>query len=96
MRALICAALLCVAGPAMSDMVFRDGKDSVKITERACYPEMSGLFHPGVEAKAADAEIGGKQFRACWVEMNGLAVLIYEDGDQGMIPMGAFKPVASI
>ena len=94
---LLCAAIVAV--PAMAqDLVARQGEDSVRLAEQPCTsdvvlsqlpPQMHGEF------KAASAVVQGKTFTACWRQTGNAAYLVYEDGDQGVIPMAELKPELS-
>lgn len=99
MRALLLAAVLA-AGPAIAgDLVARQGNDSVRLTEAPCANE---LVLGRLEASqhedfhAASAVFQGKQFLACWRAMGNVAFLVYEDGDQGVIPLQELHPALDI
>ena len=47
------------------------------------------------EFRAASAVFQGQRFQACWRMMGNAAYLIYEDGDQGVIPASELKPELS-
>jgi hypothetical protein len=88
----VCLALTAAAAaPAFADqLVARQGNDSVRLTEGACQSQLVlARVEPGSqeEYKAAPAEFQGKNFVACWRTMGGVAHLVYEDGDQGIIPL---------
>jgi hypothetical protein len=42
--------------------------------------------------RAASAVFQGQRFQACWRMMGNAAYLMYEDGDQGVIPANELKP----
>jgi hypothetical protein len=48
-----------------------------------------------VQYKAASAVVRGQTFAACWRMAGGVAHLLYEDGDQGIVPMAELKPELS-
>lgn len=85
-----------VAAPAFSqELVARQGTDSVRLSEAACQSELVlARVDAGSqdEYKAATAEFQGQNFVACWRTMGGVAHLVYEDGDQGVIPLQELKP----
>ena len=101
MKAVVfCAALAAfAAAPSFAqDLIARQGDDSVRLSEEACKsqlvlsrlePSMHGQFH------AASAFFQGQRFQACWRMMGNAAYLIYEDGDQGVIPASELKPELS-
>ena len=90
----LCAAL--AAAPAMAgDLVARHGSDTIRLADEPCTSELvlgrlEARYHS--QYKAASAVVQGQTFSACW-RMAGRAVhLMYEDGDQGILPMTALKP----
>lgn len=98
MRILLIAALLA-AGPAVAeDRIARNGADSIRLTDAPCGESVRALLPPAVHDKlrAAQAEIGGQKYEACWVRYQGAVYLFYADGDQGEVPEQAFKPVTEI
>jgi hypothetical protein len=92
--ALLCAAAL-LAAPAMADeLVASNGQDSVRLTDKPCSSEpvlqrLTPRFREVM--RDANAVVGGKPFRACWIVDGDSAHLLYEDGDQGLIPLTDFK-----
>ncbi|HVZ46672.1 MAG TPA: hypothetical protein VHA82_22895 [Ramlibacter sp.] len=93
----VCAAL--VAAPVFADdLVARNGDDSVRLSEGKCTSELVlARLEPQTqtEYKAATAVVGGQQFQACWHVVGNSAHLMYEDGDQGLIPLEDLKPELS-
>lgn len=93
--ALLCAAAL-IAAPALADeVVASNGKDSVRLSNGPCTnAQVLGLLKPGFRSslKDATAVVQGQTFKACWIVDGDAAHLLYEDGDQGLIPLTAFKP----
>lgn len=96
---LLCAAAL-LAAPAMADeLVASNGSDSVRLTDSPCSSEpvlnrLQPKFH-GI-LKDASAVVQGQTFKACWVVRGDAAHLLYEDGDQGIIPLTDFKVPMSV
>ena len=92
--ALLCAAAL-LAGPALADeLVASNGSDSVRLTDKPCSSDqvlqrLTPRFREVM--RDATASVGGQSFRACWVTNGDAAHLLYEDGDQGIIPLADFK-----
>ena len=41
---------------------------------------------------AASAVLEGQSFAGCWRVMGNAAHLLYEDGDEGLIPLSDLKP----
>lgn len=91
MRAIILAAL--VATTAQADMIARHGADSVRLMRDAC-PESVAL-PPEADRRAfrkALAVVGGQEYAGCFAVRNdGLVVLIYQDGDAGLLPVVQFR-----
>ena len=92
--ALLCAAAL-VAAPVMADeLVANNGNDSVRISNGPCTNEqVLSRLNPQLRAELRDATavVEGKMFKACWTVNGRAAHLLYEDGDQGLIPLSDFK-----
>ncbi|MEJ8837186.1 hypothetical protein [Ramlibacter sp. AN1133] len=100
MKAVVfCAAAMAAAFAAApsfaQELVARQGDDSVRLSEAACSSELVlSRIEPGAagEYKAASAVFQGQRFTACWRMMGNVAHLVYEDGDQGIIPVAELKP----
>jgi len=93
--AFLCAAAVFAATPALADeLVASNGQDSVRLTDQPCSNEqvlkqLTPKFRDAM--KDASATVGGQPFRACWIVDGDSAHLLYEDGDQGLIPLADFK-----
>jgi hypothetical protein len=98
MKAVVfCAALASFAvAPAFAqDLIARQGDDSVRLSEAACKSELVlSRLEPGTANafRAASAVFQGQRYQACWVMVGESAYLVYEDGDQGIIPAQELKP----
>lgn len=98
MKALVfCAAVASFAmAPSFAEeLVARQGNDSVRLSEASCKSQLVlSRLDPAAaeEYKAASAVFQGQSFTACWRLMGNVAHLIYEDGDQGIIPVQELKP----
>ena len=94
---LLCAAL--AAAPVMADdLIARNGSDSVRLGEAPCTSQLVlGRLQPQMhpQYKAAQAQVDGQNFVACWRVVGNAAHLLYEDGDQGIIPLAELKPELS-
>ena len=91
---LLCASLLSVPAFASDDLVARQGADTVRLADEPCTSkQVLSQLEPGVQVdlKKASAEVGGQTFQACWRVMGSTAHVVYEDGDQGLIPLADFK-----
>jgi hypothetical protein len=97
MKALvICAALATAVAPVFAqELVARQGDDSVRLSDSECKSELVlSRIEPGTagEFHAASAVFQGQRFQACWRMVGNAAYLVYEDGDQGIIPADELKP----
>lgn len=92
--ALLCAAAL-IAAPVMADeLVASNGQDSVRLTDKPCSSDqvLERLSPKARELmRDANAVVNGQPFRACWIVDGESAHLLYEDGDQGLIPLTDFR-----
>jgi hypothetical protein len=92
--ALLCAAAL-LAAPAFADeVVASNGNDEVRLSDSQCSNEqVLARLSPRARAMLRDATatVQGQTFKACWVVDGEAAHLLYEDGDQGLIPLSDFK-----
>jgi hypothetical protein len=95
--AILCSAF--AAAPVFAnDLVARQGSDVIRLVNAACTseevlsrvaPQMRSQF------RAAQATVDGQTYTACWRITPGAAHLVYEDGDQGLVPLTALKPQLS-
>jgi hypothetical protein len=101
MKAVVfCAAIATLAAAPVfaQDLIARQGDDSVRLSEEACKSDLVlSRLEPGdiKDYHAASAVFQGQRFQACWRMMGNAAYLIYEDGDQGIIPAQELKPELS-
>lgn len=101
MKAVVfCAAIATLAAAPVfaQDLIARQGDDSVRLSDDACKSDLilSRLEPRDIkEYHAASAVFQGQRFNACWRMMGNAAYLIYEDGDQGIIPAQELKPELS-
>lgn len=88
--------LLVIACPALADAQAHQGADWVRITARPCTNEavLARIRVPDrLDYRQASAEFQGTAYAPCWCpEGNGIR-LIYEDGDEGVIPLRELTPV---
>jgi hypothetical protein len=90
------------SGARAEDRIARQGHDEVMISESPCMfasvlIEIDKVL-PGQreQFRRAVTHFGGKKYFACWRPMGGGAHLVYEDGDQGIVPFADFKRVLSL
>jgi hypothetical protein len=93
--ALFCAAAALAAAPALAEEVIASsGTDSVRLSDKPCTSQqVLALLEPSLRPALRDASavVQGQLFKACWVVHGDAAHLLYEDGDQGLIPLADFK-----
>ena len=92
--ALLCAAALAAAPVMADELVASNGQDSVRLTDKPCSSEqVLQKLTPKFRELMRDAKavVGGQPFSACWIVDGDSAHLLYEDGDQGLIPLSDFK-----
>lgn len=91
---LVCTAAL-LAAPAFADeLVASNGSDSVRLSDRQCASEKVLEQIPSemrALLKDATATVNGETFKACWVADQQAAHLVYEDGDQGLVPLAELR-----
>lgn len=92
---LLCAAALAATPAFAQDLVARQGSDTVHLAEAPCTSQqVLKMLDPQLQPKyhAASATVQGHTFEACWrMTANGVH-LLYEDGDQGLVPLSDLKP----
>ena len=97
--ALFCATAALLAAPAMADeLVANNGADSIRLKDTPCSsPEVLKNLEPRFHKilRDASADLQGKRFEACWIPDGDAAHLLYEDGDQGLVPLADFKAARS-
>lgn len=92
---LICTAALASAPAFAEDLVARNGGDSVRLGEAPCTSQLVlSRLQPQMheQYRSASASVDGQSFQACWRVIGNAAHLLYEDGDQGVIPLAELKP----
>jgi hypothetical protein len=93
--ALLLCSVALLATPAIADeVVASKGGDSVRLSDSQCSSDkvlehVPPQFRP--QMKDAVAMVGGQPFKACWAVGGGMAHLVYEDGDHGMVPLSEFR-----
>lgn len=92
---LLCVAALAAAPAMAQDLVARQGNDIVRLADGPCTSEqVLARLEPALQSqfKAALAVVEGHTFAACWRKAGDVAHLLYEDGDQGVVPLSDLKP----
>jgi len=91
MRSIVLLCAVLATTPAMAgDLVAYEGTNMIRLTAQACTNE-AVLQRIEPEARAsfwtASAVLQGQRYTACWRITPIAAYLLYEDGDQGLIPL---------
>ena len=89
----LCAALLA-SGARANDLVVNEGADSIRFSEAACSNEaVLQRIDPGDRPlfRTASATLQGQRYTACWSLVSTDVYLVYEDGDQGLVPVSRLK-----
>lgn len=97
--AFLCAALVLAPAAMARELVSHDGDDTIRLVDDECTSEtVLSKLPPEVRAqfRAASAVLQGRSFSACWHITPQGAHLIYEDGDEGLVPFDSLKPLISI
>lgn len=95
LTALVIAAAACIGAANAETLTARQGNDSVTLYEKPCTnPDIVKRLNDGVvqDFQAASAVFQGQSYQACWIPSGNVVYLIYEDGDQGMIPVQELRP----
>lgn len=97
MRKSLLVALFFILLPASllaQEMVARyaDG-DVIRLTGEPCHAAVVPKLTVQPERwRAAQAQVGKRQYLACWaLRADGIVLLTYEDGDGGLVPLSQFK-----
>lgn len=92
--ALLCAAALLAAPAIAEEVVATNGSDSVRLSDSQCSIQKVLELVPATmreQLRDATAVIQGQSLKACWVVNGKAAHLLYEDGDQGIVPLTEFR-----
>ena len=97
---LLAAFALAAAAPAQAgDLVGHFGPDEVRLTSQPCTdastiarikPEELQAFH------RATGLVDGKRFAGCWRNAGSVALIVWEDGDQGAVLFSQLRPALGI
>ena len=94
----LCATL--VMAPVMAgELVAHAGRNTIRLAEGQCTSEtVLRRLEPELQSqfRAASVVLEGSTFTACWRITPAGAHLVYEDGDQGLVPFNRLKPLISI
>lgn len=95
MKAIFAIAALAVSQIATADLVYREGADTVRLTDKPranseVLEKLPDYIKPMM--LQATAILNGKTYAPCWVTYKRDSVfLAYSDGDSGVISMRDFK-----
>jgi hypothetical protein len=101
MRAFIflIASMLVAAGVCAETLAGSNGADNVRLTDQPCASEVIlGLLPEPLRAdfSAGVAVVDGQSWVVCWRPAGASVHLLYEDGDQGLIPRRDLKVEISV
>ncbi|RYG14480.1 MAG: hypothetical protein EON92_02000 [Burkholderiales bacterium] len=81
------------------ELVAYNGNDTIRLTEAPCTSE-SVLAHVPEEVRSdfmtANVTLKGERYTACWRITPVAAHLVYEDGDQGLVPVSILETTVEI
>src|SRR5947208_10463457 len=92
--AFLCVVALAVAPVWADEVVASNGEDLVRLSDQPCTSEkVLSTLPPNLRVLVheASATVQGQLYKACWVIEGDVAHLLYEDGDQGLVPLSDFK-----
>lgn len=83
---------------ASADATATFGTDSVTLRDKACPASVLERITPEHRSnfRKADGLVNGKPYLGCWVLERDVVFLMWEDGDQGIIPAKNFKEAKSV
>jgi hypothetical protein len=96
---IVLAAALAAGPAAAQNLVAHEGRDSVRLLDAPCHSAtVLDRIDPPLQSgfRAATAVVDGRSYSACWHPLGNAAYLLYEDGDQGLIPFAALTPEQSV
>lgn len=102
MRSKICAALIAAsfAVPVFAgERVARQGNDEVRLFDGPCVSAETMARIPANERESfskAQGVFGGQKYFGCWQPIEGGVHIMWEDGDQGLIPNAELKEVLGV
>lgn len=88
-----------------ADMIASNGSERLMLHDTPCAKELLEMLEADVnvivlsmDTSKAHAATYGTSLRACWVmtPAGDGVYLRYEDGDAGVVPLAAFKPVEKL
>jgi hypothetical protein len=72
------------------------GNSVLAYTDQPCSPKVLALLAkdaPADQLHRAKARIEGKDYEACWAQVEDKVIVIYDDGDYGVLPSHLFHAV---
>lgn len=88
------ASVLLASCAHMQSVVASDGRNSVRLTDQPCV-DAAVLKHLNPKyrdvVQEASAVIDGHQYAACWMVDRDQAHLLFDDGEQALIPRSSFR-----
>lgn len=92
----LCTALAVASAPAAlaGDLVAYEGTDMIRLSHAECTNQaVLQRIEPDARAafRTASAMLQGQRYTACWSVTATAVYLVYEDGDQGLVPVSKLK-----
>lgn len=97
--ALLGALLLAGGGAGAKDLVAREGSDEVRLSDEPCTdaatlaqipPQLHGDF------SKASGRMAGQDYQGCWRRAGSAAHIVWQDGDQGLVPFSVLRPAFNL
>jgi hypothetical protein len=100
MKKLILLLVLLVAtGCLAGERVARQGDDEVHVFDSPCVSAQTIIRIPENAREGWGKMQGryqGERFFGCWRALGDNILILWEDGDQGLLPVQDFKPVLEV
>lgn len=97
MRALVLILLLTTSFAVAGERVARQGDDEVHVFDSPCVSiETLNRMQESDRAgwNKVQGRFGGQRYFGCWRPLGDASIgILWEDGDQGVIPLQELKPV---
>lgn len=92
--------LLLAAAPALAETrIARQGADEVRVYDSPCMHAETLIRIPQErrgDFRKAQGTFGGQPFFGCWSPNGDSVYVLWEDGDQGIVPLADLKPIVEI
>jgi hypothetical protein len=96
MRALILILLVAAAPALAGERVARQGDDEVRVFDSPCVSAETIARMPEGSREGwnkVQGRFGGQRYFGCWRPAGDSVYILWEDGDEGVVPEQVLKPV---